>query len=398
VLHAGHRDRRRRAAEAVTAALADGLPTRAFIFNTLLADRAIRDRLREHPHWLHNRNLDNEATDEQVEALVEAVTGRYDLVGRYYRLKARLLGVDELYDYDRYAPVGVDTTWVDWDAARDLVLDAYAGFSPGMADVAREFFDRRWIDATVVPGKQGGAFAASTTPGVHPYVLLNYTGRSHDVLTLAHELGHAIHMRLSQRQTLLNADTPLTTAETASIFGETLTFARLEAAETDPRRRFGLIARRIEDACAAIFRQAAMNRFEDAVHTARREEGELPIEHFNDAWMRTQQEMFDGAVTLTDGYRTWWSYVPHFIVTPGYVYAYAYGNLLSLALYRRYEEEGAEFVPRYLELLAAGGSEAPEALLAKVGVDLTDPAFWDAGLDVLADEVAQAEKLAGEIA
>jgi oligoendopeptidase F len=398
MLHEPDRERRRHAAAAVTDALAGELPTRAFIYNTLLADKATRDRLRGHPHWLHSRNLDNEATDAQVEALVEAVSGRYGLVGRYYRLKARLLGVAELHDYDRYAPLTADEPAVAWSEARALVLDAYAAFSPELADLAREFFDAGWIDAALAKGKQGGAFAADTVPELHPYVLLNYTGRARDVLTLAHELGHGVHMRLAQRQTLLNTETPLTTAETASIFGETMTFAQLLAAESDPQRRLGLVARRLEDAFAAIFRQVAMHRFEDAVHTTRRAEGELSIEAFGDAWMRTQAAMFDGAVTLTDGYRTWWSYVPHFIGVPGYVYAYAYGNLFALALYRRYEEEGATFVPRYLELLAAGGSAAPEVLGSRVGVDLADPGFWDAGLDVLADEVTQAERLADEVA
>lgn len=393
-LHDGDRERRRTAAEAVTDGLDKDLSTRTFVFNTLLSDKAIRDRLRDHPHWLHARNLANEATDAQVKALIEAVTGRYDLVGRFYGLKARMLGVDELYDYDRYAPIDTDEPLIDWDGARDLVLDAYADFAPELADLARTFFDESWIDAAVSPGKQGGAFASSTTPALHPYVLLNYTGRARDVLTLAHELGHGVHMRLSQRQTLFNMGTPLTTAETASIFGETVTFSRLLAAETDPERRLGLVARRIEDAFAAIFRQVAMNQFEETVHTLRRTEGELSIEAFNAAWMRTQEAMFAGSVTLTDGYRTWWSYVPHFIVVPGYVYAYAFGNLLSLALYRRYEEEGQSFVPRYLDLLAAGGSAAPDTLLQRIGVDLSDPGFWDAGLDVLADHVEEAERLA----
>lgn len=398
VLHEADRDRREAAQAAVTAALERDLPTRAFVLNTLLADKAARDRLRGRPDWLHSRNMANEAEPAQVEALVEAVTGRYAIVGRYYRLKSRILGLDRLRDWDRYAPV-VDgpERRLAWEDARDLVLDAYGDFSPRMADLARTFFDAGWIDAPPGPGKRGGAFASAVTPDAHPYVFLNYTGRQRDALTLAHELGHGIHMRLSQGQTLFNASTPLTTAETASIFGETVTLARLLRAEDDPAQRFGLVARRLEDAFAAIFRQVAMNRFEHAVHTHRRERGELSVEEVGSYWQDTQAAMFAGSLELSEGYRSWWSYVPHVIAVPGYVYAYAFGTLLSFALYRRYEEEGEAFVPRYLDMLAAGGSIAPDALLARLGVDLTDPGFWDAGLDVLDAEVGRAEALAGEL-
>jgi oligoendopeptidase F len=398
-LYEPDREARRTAHEAITAALDADLPTRAFILNTLLADKATKDRLRSHPHWLHSRNLANEADDAQVAALVEAVTGRYDLVARYYRTKARLLGLSELADYDRYAPtVADDEVRVGWSDARTLVLDAYAEFHPQLARLASEFFERSWIDAAVAPGKRGGAFAHSVTPDIHPYVFLNFTGRARDAMTLAHELGHGVHMRLSQRQTLFNADTPLTTAETASIFGETLTFARLlDAAGDDPAARLALYTRRLEDAFASIFRQVAMNRFEDAIHTARRHGGELSPDEVGDHWIATQHAMFGDAVTLTEGYRSWWSYVPHFIGTPGYVYAYAYGNLLALALFRRFTERGRDFADAYLELMAMGGSLAPNDLLARVDVDLGDPAFWASGLAVLEDEVAEAERLATEV-
>jgi oligoendopeptidase F len=397
-LHDPDRALREAAQERISKALEQDVSTRAFVLNTLLADKATHDRLRRHTDWLHSRNLANEADSAQVDALVEAVTGRYELVGRYYRMKARLLGHDELFDWDRYAPLqtGEDST-ISWEDARELVLDAYRDFSPRMAGIAATFFERSWIDAAVKPGKRGGAFASSVTPDAHPYIFLNFTGRPRDAMTLAHELGHGVHMRLSQRHTLFNTSTPLTTAETASIFGETVTLARLLKAEQDPAQRFSLVARRVEDAFAAIFRQIAMNRFEHAVHTSRREEGELSVDAINEHWMATQQAMFAGSVTLTDGYRTWWSYVPHFIAVPGYVYAYAFGNLLSLALYRRYEEEGESFVPRYLDMLSAGGSVAPNELLERLDVDLADPAFWDAGLDVLSEEVARAEDLAKEI-
>jgi oligoendopeptidase F len=398
VLQEPDRARRRAAQAAVTEALGADVGTRAFVFNTLLADKATKDRLRGRADWLHSRNVANEASAEQVAALIQAVTGRYDIVGRYYRLKARVMGIDELQDWDRYAPLSNgDEQRIGWDDARALVLDAYADFSPRMADLARTFFDERWIDAPVDAGKRGGAFASPVTPDVHPYVFLNFSGWQRDAMTLAHELGHGIHMRLSQGQTLFNTGTPLTTAETASIFGETVTLARLLAVTDDPRQRFALIARRLEDAFAAIFRQVAMNRFEDAVHTHRRESGELGVEDLNAHWMATQSAMFDGSVTLSPGYATWWSYVPHFIAVPGYVYAYAYGNLLSFALYRRYTEDGPAFVPRYLDMLARGGSVPPDELVATVGVDLTDPGFWDAGLDVLEADLDRAEVLAAEL-
>jgi oligoendopeptidase F len=398
VLHEPDRARRQAAQEAVTAALEPGLDTRAFAFNTLVADKATKDRLRGRPDWLHSRNVANEAEPEQVQALVEAVTGRYDIVARYYRVKARVLGVEELRDWDRYAPLDTGPQRrISWGDARELVLDAYADFSPRMADLASTFFDERWIDAAVTPGKRGGAFASSVTPDVHPYVFLNFTGNRRDAMTLAHELGHGIHMRLSQQQTLFNTSTPLTTAETASIFGETVTLARLLQSTDDPHERFALVARRLEDAFAAIFRQIAMNRFEDAVHTQRRTSGELSTDDLGEHWIRTQEAMFAGSVTLSEGYRSWWSYVPHFIAVPGYVYAYAFGNLLSFALYRRYEEDRERFVPRYLDMLSKGGSIPPHELMAPLGVDLTDPGFWDAGLDVLADEVGRAEALAEEL-
>lgn len=398
VLFEADRDRRRAAHQAVTEGLRRDLGTRGFLFNTLLQDKAIKDRLRRHPHWLSARNLGNEASDAQVGALVEAVTSRYDIVARYYDLKRRLLGLDELFDYDRYAPLPTGREdRVTWDEAREIVLDAYAEFSPEMRGLAGTFFERNWIDAPVVPGKRGGAFAHPVTPDAHPYILVNYTGRARDVMTLAHELGHGIHMRLAGEQTLFNADTPLTTAETASIFGETVTLSKLLGMAADPQARLALVMQRLDDAFAAIFRQVAMNRFEDGVHSARRESGELSIADFSRLWLGSQAAMFGNSVTLTDEYGSWWSYIPHFIDTPGYVYAYAFGNLLAFALYRTYEEEGPGVVPRYLEMLRAGGSLAPNDLVRRAGIDLTDPEFWQKGLEVLDADVHEAERLAGEV-
>ncbi len=371
------------AAAAVSAALQPGLRTRAFIYNTLLADKSTDDRLRSYPNWVSSRNLSNEASDESVAALVEAVVGRYSIAQRWYAAKAQILGLDGLDDWDRYATVAQDLATFDWSEGCELVVDAYDSFSPQMADVVRTFLAEPWIDAPVRPAKRGGAFCAYTVPSHHPYLLLNWTSHRRDVLTLAHELGHGIHAWLSRPQGVFQRDTPLTLAETASVFGETVTFGRLLDQTTDPADRLPLLAEHLEDQIATVFRQVAMWKFEDQAHTARRTEGELSVERFGDLWYETQHEMLGDSIRLSDGYRDWWSYIPHFIHTPGYVYAYAYGQLLALSVYARYEAEGASFVPSYLELLAAGGSMAPEELGKIVGVDLADPGFWDAGLEII---------------
>ncbi len=387
---------RRETAEAVTAALEPGLRTRAFVFNTLLSDKATDDRLRSYPHWLAARNLANEASDESVRALLEAVRARYELPRRWYRLKAQLLGVPRLADYDRVAAVTQDDATYTFAQGRELVLDCYASFSPELGDLARRFFDERWIDGPVRPAKRGGAFCSSTVPSVHPYVLLNYTSRRRDVLTLAHELGHGVHFALAAQQGIFHQGTPLTLAETASVFAETIVFERLLAEDQTPQSRLALLAENVEGAIATVFRQVAMNRIEDHVHTGRREQGELSVTTLGDLWVQSQEELFGDAVTVTDGYRSWWSYIPHFIGAPGYVYAYAYGQLLALSVYRRYEEVGVELVPDYLALLAAGGSRSPEELGQIVGIDLADPGFWDAGLDLVETKLQAAEQAAQE--
>jgi oligoendopeptidase F len=393
-LQQGDRELRRSSAEAVTAALAPGLRTRAFLFNTLLADKGIDDRLRHYPHWLAARNLANEASDESVRALIEAVRGRNEIPRRWYRLKARLLGVERLADYDRMASVTEDEVSFPFAQAREIVLDCYSSFSPELGGVARAFFDEHRIDAPVRPAKRGGAFCASAVPSVEPYVLLNYTSRRRDVLTLAHELGHGVHFSLAARQGIFHQGTPLTLAETASVFGETIVFDRLLREDSSPASRLALLAENLEDTIATVFRQVAMNRFEDLVHTARREEGELSVDRFGELWAESQEELLGDSVELTDGYRSWWSYIPHFIGSPGYVYAYAYGQLLALSVYERYEELGDEMVPKYLELLAAGGSKSPEELGRLVGIDLADPGFWESGLDLVERQLQEAEAAA----
>jgi oligoendopeptidase F len=397
-LYEQDRDLRCRAAAAITTGLKAMQRTNTYIFNTLAADKASDDRLRNYSSWISGRNLGNQVDDRTVEALIEAVTGRYDIVARYYRLKRRLLGLDELFDYDRYAPLPAADRFYSWEQGRQIVLNAFGSFHPRMAEVAGWFFDKRWIDAPPRPGKMGGAFSHSTVPSAHPYILLNYEAKPRDVMTLAHELGHGIHQKLAGVQGVLLADTPLTTAETASVFGEMLVFQDLMARESDPATRLGMLTGKIEDSFATAFRQISMNRFEHAMHTARREEGELLTERLSELWLETQRAMFGDSVTMTEDYGLWWSYVPHFLATPGYVYAYAFGELLVLALYARYQQESDGFAERYIAMLTAGGSDWPHEIVKPLGVDLTDPAFWGNGLAILEGLVAEAEALADSLA
>ena len=391
-----HPDRsvRKQAAEGVTAGLEPGLRTRAYVFNTLLLDKSITDRQRGYDTWISSRNLANEASDDSVNALIEAVVSNYDLPQRWYQLKAQVLGVDKLADYDRMASVADTQQEFDWDQGASIVRDAYASFSPELANVVGRFLDEPWIDAPVRPGKRGGAFAAPVTPSHHPYVFLNWTGTSRDVATLAHELGHGAHFQLAREQGIFHQSTPLTVAETASVFGETVTSSRLLATIDDPTERFALLASTLEDSIATVFRQVAMNRFEESCHTARRTEGELSVERFGELWAISQNDMLGDSVEVTEGYRSWWSYVPHFMGTPGYVYAYAYGQLLALSVYARYVEEGDAFVPAYLDLLRAGGSRSPEELGKIVGCDLADPNFWVDGIKIVAGQLDAAEEAA----
>ena len=388
------RDNRRIAADAITVALEPGLRTRAYVFNTLMADKTTDDRLRSYSSWVASRNLANQASDSSVQALVDAVVDRYDIPQRWYRLKAQLLGVDRIADYDRNASVVSVEEEFSWSEATAIVLDSYGSFSSELAGVVNTFIDENWIDAPVRPGKRPGAFCAYTVPSAHPFLLLNWTSRRRDVLTLAHELGHGLHAYLAREQGVFHQSTPLTLAETASVFGETVTFGRLLSDTTDPNARLALLAESLEGQIATVFRQIAMNRFENAVHTHRREIGELSTEDFADAWESTQRAMLGDAVELTPGYRSWWSYIPHFIGSPGYVYAYAYGQLLALAVYARYETEGDAFVPAYLDMLRAGGSKSPEELGRIVGVDLADPRFWDGGLAIIDAQLSAAEQAA----
>lgn len=392
-LYDSDREVRRESALAFSRGLEERVNEMAFISNTMLADKASDDRLRKYPHWLASRNLDNEISDESVQVLVQAVTGRYDLVARHYRLKQRLLELDRSWDYDRYAPVGAAPGRYSWDSAQRTVLEAYGAFHPSMESIAARFFDECWIDAPPNPGKSGGAFSHQTVPPVHPYIMMNYTGNIRDVQVLAHELGHGVHQYLSRTQGYLQSRPPLTTSETASVFGEMLVFDHLLRNETEPGVRLSILVSNIDDTMATVFRQIALHCFEERTHNARRDEGELSVERFNELWMETQEEMFQGSIHLGDHYRTWWSYIPHFIHTPGYVYAYAFGKLLVLALYGRYKQGADGFAEEYLRLLEAGGSDWPHVMIRGMGVDLTDPDFWSTGLSMTEEMIRQAEML-----
>ena len=364
------------------------------MLNTLLADKMVDDRLRSYPHWLAGRNLANEASDESVEALIEAVRGRYELPRRWYRLKAQLLGLDRLADYDRMAAVTDEELEVPWADAKAMVLDSFAGFAPEMADTARAFFDERRIDAPVRPGKRGGAFCSYTVPSAAPYVMLNYTSRRRDVLTLAHELGHGIHAALARPQGVFHFSTPLTLAETASVFGETLVFGRLLEQSPTPEARLCLLAESIEGSIATVFRQVAMNRFEHLVHTARREEGELALDRINALWAESQEELLGDAVEVTEGYETWWSYVPALHQHAGLRLRIRLRAAAGARRLRPLRGGGRGFAPAYLRAAQRGRLDAARGARRIVGIDLADPGFWDAGLELVERQLEAAEAAA----
>src|SRR3989440_5743226 len=395
LLRESDREVRRNASSAVTRALSGDVRTRGYLFNVILQEKAIDDRLRNFPTWLSSRNLANETSDAAVQALVDAVTSRYDVCVRYYRVKRKLLNVGDLHEWDRYAPVSDTTRDLTWDDAKELVVGSYQRFSKRAGSHIEEFFKSGWIDAPVTPGQAGGAYCMPVTPHHHPYVMMNFTGKLRDALTLAHELGHGLHDRLAVKQHIFDYHPPLTLAETASVFGEALTFDRIMAEEKDPKIRLAMLCSQCEDAFSTVFRQVAFNRYEDAGHTLRRKEGELSVEQLGDLFQEKLQAMFGDALTLTEEHKVWWSYVGHFLHTPGYVYAYAFGNLLALSVYHRFLERGPAIVDDYLEFLAAGGSTRPDELVKRIGMDITDPGFWDAGLKILDGMVTEVERLAG---
>lgn len=397
-LHNKDRNVRKAAHESLTNTFNELSRTLTFVFNTILADKYTNDKLRKYENWIDSRHLSNQTDRSTVDSLVSAVKDAYPIVQRYYRLKKRLLKLDQLFDYDRYAPISKTSKEISWTEAREMVLDAYGDFHPEMGRIAALFFEKEWIDAAIKKGKRGGAYSASTVSNVHPYVFMNYDGQLRDVQTLAHELGHGVHQYLSASQGELQSSTPLTTAETASVFGEMLVFDRLRSSLDDPKEKLALLMSKIDDTIATVFRQVSMNQFEDRIHTSRRKEGELSTEQFSTHWIETQKELYGDSVTITDEYKLWWCYIPHFLHTPGYVYAYAFGELLVLALYDTYENSDKKtFADNYIELLSAGGSDWPHHLISKMGLDIKEKGFWLNGLSLFEKMVIEAEELADSL-
>ncbi len=388
------RSRRQTAAEALAAVFRKNLPLFTRITNTLAKEKEIDDRWRKLPTPQMSRHLANHVEPEVVEALRNAVVAAYPrLSHRYYALKAKWLGLDTLEVWDRNAPLpNRAEEKISWKDARKTVMDAYAEFDPRMAEIAEPFFDRGWIDAPAKPGKAPGAFAHPTVTEVHPYVLLNYLGKQRDVMTLAHELGHGVHQVLAAGQGELLSSTPLTLAETASVFGEMLTFQKLLEETDDPATRKTLLAGKVEDMINTVVRQIAFYDFECKLHAARRD-GELTPDDINAIWMSVQSESLGPVFNFMDGYETFWSYVPHFIHSPFYVYAYAFGDGLVNALYAVYREGDAGFQDRYFDMLKAGGSKHHSELLAPFGLDASDPKFWDRGLSMISGFIDELEAM-----
>jgi len=386
---------RAKAAEGISATLGANVRLFSLVTNTLAKDKAISDSLRHYERPTSQRNLGNMVEDEVVDALVSAVVSEYPrLSHRYYAMKAKWLGLEKLEHWDRNAPLpGDDDAAISWDDAKARVQAAYTGFDPRIGDVVRQFMTNPWIDAAPVPGKSSGAFAHPTVPSVHPYILMNYHGKTRDVMTLAHELGHGVHQILAGKQGYFQSATPLTLAETASVFGEMLTFRSLLDAETDPRRRRFMLAAKVEDMLNTVVRQIAFYRFETLVHDERRK-GELLPERIGEIWRQVQTESLGPAFNFTPDYDVYWSYVPHFVHSPFYVYAYAFGDCLVNALYGVYRDGVPGFEDKYVEMLSAGGTLRHKELLAPFGLDASDPDFWRKGLDVIAgfiDELEQGE-------
>jgi len=366
----------------------------SLITNTLAKDKEIEDRWRHYKRPISSRNLGNFVEDEVVDALISAVRAAFPrLSHRYYRLKAKWFGRERLDYWDRNAPLpDEEHRVIPWPEARDTVLAAYGRFSPELAKIGKRFFEGRWIDAPVRPGKSPGAFAHPTVPSAHPYLLLNYQGKTRDVMTLAHELGHGVHQVLAGGQGPLMADTPLTLAETASVFGEMLTFRALLAAETDPKSRKVMLASKVEDMLNTVVRQIAFVEFERRLHDERRQ-GELTPDRIGEIWMSIQSESLGPAIAFEDEYKYYWTYIPHFIHTPFYVYAYAFGDCLVNSLYAVYQNADKGFAEKYLDMLRAGGTRRHKELLAPFGLDASDPKFWSQGLSVIAGFIDELEKM-----
>lgn len=389
------RDTRQAAADSLSEGLNAQMRVLAFTYNNLMQDKKVEDRLRKYPYPEYSRHLANELDKPTVDLVVNMCRERGDLVARYYRVKQRIMGLPELTHIDRYAPLFDTEEQVGFEQAKDIILGAFGEFSPTLEARAREFFDKGWIDAEPRAGKTGGAFCAYITPDLHPVVFLSYLNKMDNVGTLAHELGHGVHASLSRDQNYFNFHGTLPLAELASTFGEMLVFDRLTQAAS-PKDKLALYAEKIEQTFATVYRQAAMFRFEQRCHETRRLEGELSPERFGDIWQEELQAMFGASLKLGDQHRVWWSYVSHFIMSPFYVYAYSFGELLVLSLYQMAKNEGPSFADKYEALLRLGGSRTPFELMETVGVNMRDAAFWQGGFDAIERLIADFESLSVE--
>lgn len=388
------RENRRRIAEALVEALEQTIATRAAVLNAIVTDRAVEDRLRGYPTWISHRNLENEISDDAVEALVDAVTSRSDIPHRLFRLRARLLGLPQLAEYDRTAPVGGEPERFAWGEARELLVSTYSAFSPVTGELAGRMFERNHIDAAPRAGKAAALYCTFPLPGTDPYILVTYTGTRRSLLVLAHELGHAVHGVLAGERGYLSAQVPLTIAETASVLGEALVFDALREQATTPRAQLELIVERLDDMITTSFATIAVSRFEHAVHAEHREQGDLSTARLKELWLESHAAYHGEAVQPTSGFGSWWSSAPHFVWLPGYMYAYAFGFLLSLSIYQSYIERSESLVEPILDLLRAGRSQPSKALVRRLGLDLDDPDLWNRALDVVDQLVAEAESLA----
>lgn len=390
LLHSSDGKKRKAGAVAISRGLKENIRRTTYIYNTLIQDKAINDTYRSYRNPEDSRHQANQISHDMVDALCDAVTETYSVVQNYYRFKKKVIGVRTLYDYDRYAPIGAKEIKISYPKAKKLILDSFEKFSPEFADVARLFFDKNWIDAQKRVGKRGGAFCQMGTPQAHPYVFINYSGTMRDVFTLAHELGHGIHGYLMRENNYLNYDVPLTVCETASVFSEMLLFEHLKSTGRSGEELFGLTMHKIESIFATVYRQISMFLFERDVHAARKA-GELLPDTISQLWMKRQKEMFRSSITFTPGYEFWWSYIPHFIHTPFYVYAYAYGELLTLALYQQYKSSGKTYPTKFMQLLSEGGSKKPTDLLKPFRINMRKKTFWLMGIDAIEELLTDAK-------
>ena len=397
LLYDKNRKVRLNAAKALTNGLNSEKRLITFIFNQILSDCKIVNDLRGYKNPIDSRNLSNEINMETVQALITTCNKNNSLVHRYYRLKSKILKIKNFMDYDRYAPLSQTQKKYTFDEAKNIVLESFNNFSPEMFKVAKLFFDKKWIDYKIRDGKRSGAFSHSCVPSVHPYILMNFTGKIRDVTTLAHELGHGIHQYLSRKNGYFQQNTPLTTAETASVFAEMLVFNNLLSELKSPKQKLYLICSKLEDIFATVFRQIVMTNFELSIHERRKNGGELSSDEFDKYWILANSKMFGKSINISEYYKNWWMYIPHFIHSPFYCYSYSFGELLVHGLFAKYNEEGKSFVKKYISLLSSGSTESPEKLVNKVGINLNDPKFWESSMYLMKDLLKQAEDLYKQI-